>query len=281
MPYADTTDEEGPLEIHPWVVEGATFLGLAIAALVGALSFKQSFSTLQDLALLGEHIADPWVTPIVLDGPILAAGVIRVALSQYQDPRTVRGRRFVVAVLILTGVASMAENAYHTILLGSGMLHAAVAAGIAALAPLMVMIMIEVVSIILRAPRRRPIKLAPLAIGDGEAGSTETVMEEADLITAVPLAKIDEDLEGGNLSPEVWKSVELFLDPNEKRNYATIAEIRGVSPSTISRQIAKWQHATMRIAAARSANVETRTSQCGATLREDRTPTASGNDIAA
>ncbi|OAK56252.1 DUF2637 domain-containing protein [Rhodococcoides kyotonense] len=281
MPNADTTDEESPLEIHPWVVEGATFLGLAIAALVGALSFKQSFSTLHDLALLGEHIADPWVTPIVLDGPILAAGVIRVAMSQHQDSRTVRGRRFVVAVLILTGMASMAGNAYHTILLGSGMLHAAVAAGIAALAPLMVIVMSEVVSIILRAPRRRPIKLAPLTKSDIEAGATEDTPDEGDVTPADPLTKIDDDLEGGNLSPEVWKSVELFLDPNEERNYATIAEMRGVSPSTISRQIAKWQHATMRIAATRSANVEIRTCQYGSTRRESRTPTASGSDVAA
>lgn len=254
MTRAHTTSDEDGAVIHPRVVEGSTILGLVITVIVGGVSFKQSFSTLHDLAILAEHIADPWVTPIVLDGPILAAGVIRVALSQHKDKATVRGRRLIVAILVAAGLASMAGNAYHTVLLGSGLLHAAVAAGIAALAPLMVMVMSEIVSIILRAPRHRR----------GAFAQTVDEIEKADVVAndkdtpsdTDARSELDEDLDGGRLSPEVWKTVELFLDPNEARNYTKIAEIRGISSSTVSRQISKWQHATMQIAAARSAGLD-------------------------
>lgn len=251
-----TSDDDGAT-IDSRVVEGATILGLIIAAVVGGVSFKQSFSTLHDLAILAEHIADPWVTPIVLDGPILAAGVIRIALSQHKDEATVRGRRIVVAILVAAGLASMAGNAYHTVLLGAGLLHTAVAASIAALAPLMVMVMSEIVSIILRAPRLR--RAASASTVD-EIENTDVVEIDSDTPSDTDaLSELDEDLDGGRLSPEVWKTVELFLDPNEARNYTKIAELRGISSFTVSRQISKWQHATMQIAAARSASRDANT----------------------
>ncbi len=49
-PALDPTSED-TLDIHPRVLSGALITGLAIAIIVGAASFKLSFSTLLDLAV--------------------------------------------------------------------------------------------------------------------------------------------------------------------------------------------------------------------------------------
>ncbi len=74
-----------------------------------------------------------------------------------------------------------------------------------------------------------------------------------------------------HLSAEVCKPVEHFMDPNEGKDLRNDRRDARVSPSTIGRQIAKWQHATMRIAAIRSAIVQTRASPLGSTSQEDKT----------
>ena len=242
-PDTDTTvDDGGPgpdevLEIHPGVITGATILGLLIALVVGAASFKQSFSTLYDLALMG-NISDPWVTPIAIDGPILAAGVIRIALSQHTDRSTVIGRRFVVAVLIAAGALSMAANAYHSVLLGAGALNAAVAAGIGALAPLMVMVMSDIVAVILRAPRRRRAQVVTAATSPDDA-LLVTFSEAAGNDDARTVTELVD--EHGALDDDVWRTVDLYHnDPACSGNFTSVARKLGIAVSTATRRYDKW-----------------------------------------
>jgi len=151
---ADQNTTEDTREIHPAVITWALVIGLIVAFAVTASSFKLSFTTLLDLGSMAGLRDSAWVIPVVLDGPILAASIFRIALSQHTDRATVRGRRFIIAVFALAGVASMAGNAYHAVLTVTD-LNAAVAAMMGALAPLMVMTMGEMMSVAISAPRRR------------------------------------------------------------------------------------------------------------------------------
>ncbi|MDJ0363360.1 DUF2637 domain-containing protein [Rhodococcus sp. H29-C3] len=251
-PDLDATSED-TLDIHPRVLTGALITGLAIAIIVGAASFKLSFSTLLDLAVMaGIHPADAWVIPVALDGPILAAAVIRIALSQHTDDATKRGRRLVVAVLTVSAILSIAGNAYHAVLTAT-VLNAAVAAAIAALAPAMVLTMSEIVAVVLRAPRRR--RVAALL----EAPAEDVVADAAEIDnphhheTEQPAAilGIAEDLDNGMLKPAVWTSVNLYLT-NPDWSISSIARHLDVHTSTVSRHIKTWTDVQKNIASERS-----------------------------
>lgn len=263
MSNANTPDldanSEDTLDIHPRVLTGALITGLAIAIIVGAASFKLSFSTLLDLAVMaGIHPADAWVIPVALDGPILAAAVIRIALSQHTDAATKRGRRLVVAVLTVSAILSIAGNAYHAVLTAT-VLNAAVAAAIAALAPAMVLTMSEIVAVVLRAPRRRratttidipqPFDTTTTARIDDPIDRAEPEQRSATAGSA--LAGIDEDLDNGLLKPAVWTSVDLYLK-NPEWSFSDIARHLELHTSTVSRHIKTWTQVQQNIASERS-----------------------------
>ncbi|QII09232.1 DUF2637 domain-containing protein (plasmid) [Rhodococcoides fascians A25f] len=258
-PAPDVTSED-TLDIHPRVLTGALITGLAIAIIVGAASFKLSFSTLLDLAVMaGIHPADAWVIPVALDGPILAAAVIRIALSQHTDAATKRGRRLVVAVLTASAILSIAGNAYHAVLTAT-VLNAAVAAAIAALAPAMVLTMSEIVAVVLRAPRRRratttidtpqPFDTATeTARIDGPIDRVE--VEQLGATKGSTLAGVDEDLDNGLLKPAVWTSVYLYL-AHPDWSLSDIARHLELHTSTVSRHIKTWTQVQQNIACERS-----------------------------
>lgn len=263
MNNANTPDldanSEDTLDIHPRVLTGALITGLAIAIIVGAASFKLSFSTLLDLAVMaGIHPADAWVIPVALDGPILAAAVIRIALSQHTDAATKRGRRLVVAVLTVSAILSIAGNAYHAVLTAT-VLNAAVAAAIAALAPAMVLTMSEIVAVVLRAPRRRratttidipqPFDTTTTARIDDPIDRAEPEQHSATAGSA--LAGIDEDLDNGLLKPAVWTSVDLYL-AHPDWSLSDIARHLELHTSTVSRHIKTWTQVQQNIASERS-----------------------------
>lgn len=263
MNNANTLDlaatSEDTLDIHPRVLTGALITGLTIAIIVGAASFKLSFSTLLDLAVMaGIDPADAWVIPVALDGPILAAAVIRIALSQHTDAATRRGRRLVVAVLTVSAILSIAGNAYHAVLTAT-VLNAAVAAAIAALAPAMVLTMSEVVAVVLRAPRRRATTKIDTAGAPAEAAAPArtnepTTREEVEQDTAGTvsgIAGIDEDLDNGLLKPAVWTSVDLYL-AHPDWSLSDIARHLELHTSTVSRHIKTWTQVQQNIASERS-----------------------------
>lgn len=76
--------------------------------------------------MTGIHPANAWVA---LDDPILAAAVIRTALSQHTDAAITGGRRLVVAVLTVPAILTIAGNADHAVLTAT-VLNAAVKAAL-------------------------------------------------------------------------------------------------------------------------------------------------------
>ena len=226
------------VELHPAIIKWALGIGLAVAIAVTASSFKLSFATLYDLGIMANMGDSAWVIPVVLDGPILAASILRVALSQHTDRRTVIGRWFCIAVYTLTGLASMAGNAYHAILTVTD-LNAGVAAALGALAPLMVMTMCEMMSIGISAPRRRT--------NEGERSTS--VVDEFDPPSLAAEASVDDGTdelvalldEHGTLEPEVWQTADLYQnDPDTKGNFAAVSRRLGVKPPTIARRYDKY-----------------------------------------
>ena len=252
----DRNTTEDTREIHPAVITWALVIGLVVAFVVTASSFKLSFTTLLDLGVMAGMRDSAWVIPVVLDGPILAASIFRIALSQHADRATVRGRRFIIAVFALAGVASMAGNAYHAVLTVTD-LNAAVAAAMGALAPLMVMTMGEMMSVAISAPRRR-ITTAPAADGDA-AASTEpasiAATQASDVDHSAPQPSesviVEEDLDNGLLKPAVWKSVNLYL-AHPDWSFSDIARHLELHTSTVSRHIKTWTQVQQDIAAERS-----------------------------
>lgn len=258
--HAPDANGEDALDIHPRVLTGARLLGLAIAFVVGAASFKLSFSTLVDLSIMTGAVTptDAWVIPVALDGPILACAVIRIALSQHTDAATIRGRHLVVAVLAVSALLSIAGNAYHAVLTSTA-LNAAVAAAIAALAPAMVLTMSEIVAVVLRAPGRSPSEsrteedmVAVESFSVGRAPAESGTEPERDDAQHTPLVSgVDEDLDNGLLKPAVWATIDLYLT-HPAWNYSDIARHLNVHTSTVSRHIKTWTEVQQKIASDRS-----------------------------
>lgn len=248
-------DTEDTREIHPAVSTWALVIGLIVAFAVTASSFKLSFTTLLDLATMAGMHDSAWVIPVVLDGPILAASILRIALSQHTDRRTVLGRRFIIAVFALAGVASMAGNSYHAVLTVRD-LNAAVAAALAALAPLMVMTMGEMMSVAIRAPRRRIVEIpgdTPLledAVGPDVTRHVDRA-DAAESSSTTTQPAIDEDLDNGLLKPAVWASVHLWLEHPDMSN-SDIARELGIHTSTVGRHLKAWNDVQRKMAQKRS-----------------------------
>lgn len=250
-PGHDTTEDTR--EIHPAVITWALVIGLIVAFAVTASSFTLSFTTLLDLATMAGMHDSAWVIPVVLDGPILAASILRIALSQHTDRRTVLGRRFIIAVFALAGVASMAGNAYHAVLTVRD-LNAAVAAALAALAPLMVMTMGEMMSVAIRAPRRRIIETTPVDAQtsiDPPGTDVSRHVDAAESSSSTTTPAVEEDLDNGLLKPSVWASVYLWLEHPDMSN-SDIARKLGIHTSTVGRHLKAWNDVQRKMAHKRS-----------------------------
>ncbi len=248
-----------PAEIHPAIIKWALGIGLIVAIAVTASSFKLSFSTLYDLATMANLGDSAWVIPVVLDGPILVAGIFRVALSQHTDRATVIGRRFIIAVYTLAGLASMAGNAYHAVLTVTD-LNAGVAAALGALAPLMVMTMCEMMSIGISAPRHRR---SPTTPSDTEAhvgeqsSTTSTGGTEAQNGPALPPTDAEQleayIAERGDLPQAVWDTADVYLNhPKAMGKFNKTADVLGVYPSTVADRYDKWVEFQQKFAASKA-----------------------------
>ncbi|MBJ7321733.1 MAG: DUF2637 domain-containing protein [Rhodococcus sp.] len=255
----NVNDPSGPLpptqhavEIHPAVIKWALIIGLIVAIVVTASSFNLSFQTLHDLATMANMGDSAWVIPVVLDGPILAAGIFRIALSQHSDRATKLGRLFIVAVYILAGLGSMAANAYHAVLTVTD-LNAGVAAALGALAPLMVMTMSEMISVVISAPRRRiGTTTQPVSATAVESGSDETVEQTAADDGADDLIALLDQL--GTLEPEIWQTANLYQnDPETKGNFAAVSRRLGVTPPTVARRYDRYSALVNKVTAMKAA----------------------------
>ncbi|OZD86513.1 hypothetical protein CH260_24025 [Rhodococcus sp. 05-2256-B2] len=255
----DSAKNSEPAEIHPAIIKWALGIGLVVAIAVTASSFKLSFSTLYDLATMARLGDSAWVIPVVLDGPILVAGIFRVALSQHTDRATVIGRRFIIAVYTLAGLASMAGNAYHAVLTVTD-LNAGVAAALGALAPLMVMTMCEMMSIGISAPRHHRAKPTNAAVSDSapfDTASVDSADEQLATTTGTPSdaeqleAYIDEE---GNLAQVVWDTADVYLNhPTAMGKFNKTADVLGVYPNTVRARYDKWVEFQQKFAAAKAA----------------------------
>ena len=265
------TDSHGrshPAEIHPAIIKWALGIGLIVAIAVTASSFKLSFSTLYDLATMARLGDSAWVIPVVLDGPILVAGIFRVALSQHTDRATVIGRRFIIAVYTLAGLASMAGNAYHAVLTVTD-LNAGVAAALGALAPLMVMTMCEMMSIGISAPRHRRTPTTPSdtdAHVVEQSSTTPTGGTEAQNGPALPPTDAEQleayIAERGDLPQVVWDTADVYLNhPKAMGKFNKTADVLGVYPSTVADRYDKWVEFQQKFAASKATPRTTPTPQ--------------------
>ncbi|WP_407727662.1 DUF2637 domain-containing protein (plasmid) [Rhodococcoides fascians] len=248
-----------PPEIHPAIIKWALGIGLAVAIAVTASSFKLSFSTLYDLATMANLGDSAWVIPVVLDGPILAAGIFRVALSQHTDRATVIGRRFIIAVYTLAGLASMAGNAYHAVLTVTD-LNAGVAAALGALAPLMVMTMCEMMSIGISAPRHRRSSTTPSGAEahlDEQSATTAPGGSESQIGAVLPPTDAEQleayIAERGDLPQVVWDTADVYLNhPTAMGKFNKTADVMRVVPSTVADRYDKWVEFQQKFAASKA-----------------------------
>lgn len=277
-----------PAEIHPAIIKWALGIGLVVAIAVTASSFKLSFSTLYDLATMANLGDSAWVIPVVLDGPILVAGIFRVALSQHTDRATVIGRRFIIAVYTLAGLASMAGNAYHAVLTVTD-LNAGVAAALGALAPLMVMTMCEMMSIGISAPRHRRSTPANGNASDSTNSDTASADTTDGQLAAVGTPSDAEQLEAyideqGNLAQVVWDTADVYLNhPKAMGKFNKTAEVLGVSPSAVASRYDRWVEFQQRFAATKAAprSMPTTEDQAIAEDSDDSSPVHAKSDGAA
>ncbi|OZD70551.1 hypothetical protein CH263_06445 [Rhodococcus sp. 06-1059B-a] len=251
------TTEPDATPIHPRILQGALAVAVVLTFGIAGASFWLSFAALRELAVMaGTNEGRAWVIPVVLDGAIVSTTVTAIALSNHVDERTVRGRRFVVAILRIAAAASIAGNSYHAVL-SATVLPAVVSAGIATIAPIALLAMTEVLAVILRAPRT-PRGEETMPPGEGAvpvvAGPTnrdvapepEPVRDrvgQQTVLAAPDLPDIEDDVDV--LSPEVLDTVRLRqLHP--EWSWARIGqETDGVVASTAMRRFRRWEESSV------------------------------------
>ncbi|OZC55436.1 hypothetical protein CH267_12665 [Rhodococcus sp. 06-621-2] len=238
------------LPIHPRVLQWALVTAVVLTVGIAGASFWLSFAVLRDLAAMaGLGASEAWVIPVVLDGAIVSTTVTAIALSNHVDERTIRGRRFVVAVLVVAAATSIAGNAYHAVLTAK-LLSAIVSAGIATIAPIALLAMTEVLAVILRAPRSTsaPVEVdatppVPLVRDDIDRDSqVPAVRSTADVRDPEELSlPIELDADDGTLPPEVEETVRL-RHAHKEWSWARIGqETDGAVASTAMRRYRKWE----------------------------------------
>lgn len=250
------------LPIHPRVLQWALVTAVVLTVGIAGASFWLSFAVLRDLAAMaGLGASEAWVIPVVLDGAIVSSTVTAIALSNHVDERTIRGRRFVVAVLVVAAVTSIAGNAYHAVLTAK-LLSAIVSAGIATIAPIALLAMTEVLAVILRAPRTTS---APVSAEVDAPSPVPPLRADVDRESKADAFHADVDAHGhdelelpieldstddGALSPEVEETVRL-RHAHREWSWARIGqETDGSVASTAMRRYRKWQESTSRVPSA-------------------------------
>ncbi|WP_308115246.1 MULTISPECIES: DUF2637 domain-containing protein [unclassified Rhodococcus (in: high G+C Gram-positive bacteria)] len=222
----------------------ALITGIALTVGIAASSFWLSFAALRELAVMaGTDPTLAWALPAVLDGAIVATTVIALALSHHNDPQTVRGRRLVLAVLIVAASISILGNGYHATLTT----HAVpplVAAGIATVAPVFLLAMTEVLAVVLRAPHQQETRLS-----EAEIERTQP--------NALDAAESTSEQESGGLEPAIWATVLVYLQYPDWA-YNDVASELGVDTATVSTHLAAWFDLQM-TTAQRCGNRETTT----------------------
>jgi hypothetical protein len=249
------------VQIHPRVLQWALITAVALTFGIAGASFWLSFAVLRDLAAMaGVGAGEAWVVPVVLDGAIVSTTVTAIALSNHDDERTVRGRRFVVAVLVVAAAASIAGNAYHAVLTAT-MLPAIVSAGIATIAPIALLAMTEVLAVVLRAPRNNRASSS----GSGRRSIESTMASGSDAAPTLPAAIEDQDVAGVSAEPGLWPDSDVVdldtLPPEVEQtvrlrhahrgwSWARIGrETDGAVASTAMRRYRRWEEASARIPA--------------------------------
>ena len=158
------------------VLRATLISAVVITTVIGIASFVLSFAALWDLATMaGVPRSLSWLWPVIVDGTILQATISVIALAQFEDQRS--GRRFFWGVLITAALVSISANAMHAFIADAGMLHPALSAAIATVAPVSLLAATHGLGILVRVPAESP---QAAAASDAAAIDTEV------LDTAVP-----------------------------------------------------------------------------------------------
>lgn len=138
---------------YPWAVLAIRAAAVALAVLVGAASFRLSFTALADVAVRS-HVppGQAWLWPCTVDGATLLAtlGVV-VCMSDRS------ARRFFWAVLIGGLLVSIGGNDLHAVLPPNQELHWMLRTVVGAVAPIAVVASIHGLTILMRVHRPRTV----------------------------------------------------------------------------------------------------------------------------
>jgi hypothetical protein len=274
----DHLEHANTVFIHPRVLIGALATAIVLTVGIAAASFWLSFAALRDLATMaGTEPGRAWVIPVVLDGAIVATTVTAIALSHHTDPRTVRGRRFVLCVLAVAAGASIAGNAYHATLT-STVMPAFVAAGIATIAPVFLLAMTEVLAVILRAPRASRVETSlPENVIESLPSREGAPQPPAEPTSEASTQQLSDLLDAhGALHDDVWTTAFLYhKHPDAQGNFAAVARMLKVKTSTVTRRYDKLVQLVVDVA-------ESKVPNHVLALNEDprQEPVAAGSDTA-
>jgi hypothetical protein len=149
---------------------------VAITTCIAAASFVLSFATLWDLATRAGWPRDlSWLWPVIVDGTILQATIGVVALAPHPERRN--DRKFFWAVLMVSATVSISCNALHAFIPTSGAFPPALAAAIAAIAPISLLATTHGIAVLSRI---RPLAHLPAVPARLEWGSGQVPQEDDD-----------------------------------------------------------------------------------------------------
>lgn len=141
---------------------------VAITTCIAAASFVLSFATLWDLATRAGWPRDlSWLWPVIVDGTILQATIGVVALAPHPERRN--DRKFFWAVLMVSATVSISCNALHAFIPKTGAFPPALAAAIAAIAPISLLATTHGLAVLsrIRPSTRLPVRPVDMEWGSG------------------------------------------------------------------------------------------------------------------
>lgn len=137
------------------VLRATLVSAVVITTVIGIASFVLSFAALWDLATMaGVPRSLSWLWPVIVDGTILQATISVITLAQFEEQRS--GRRFFWWVLVIAALVSIGANALHAFISHAGVLHPALSAAIATVAPVSLLAATHGLGILVRIPSRTP-----------------------------------------------------------------------------------------------------------------------------
>ncbi|SNS69798.1 DUF2637 domain-containing protein [Rhodococcoides kyotonense] len=165
------------------VLRATLVSAVVITTVIGIASFVLSFAALWDLATMaGVPRVLSWLWPVIVDGTILQATISVITLAQFDDQRS--GRRFFWWVLVIAALVSIGANAMHAFISHAGVLHPALSAVIATVAPVSLLAATHGLGILVRIPSETP-EPAPI-VEQASAVSVHTERPAADTAVSVP-----------------------------------------------------------------------------------------------